>query len=112
MLDCPRTQSGRWAHQPTCLHQPKLVDAPRFLLLSRWGAGEVGFDHVGDDGCRPGDIEAREDRLAFRVHGGLPALCAPAQQAWTALTHDGRGDGLHAMRPHKRIAPILVQVEP
>ena len=77
----------------------------------RWGADEVGFDHVGDDGRRPGDIGAREDRMRLRVHGGLPALRALAQPARTALTHDGRGDGLHAMRPHKRIAPILVQVE-
>ena len=25
MLDCPRTQSGREAHQSTCLHQPNLA---------------------------------------------------------------------------------------
>ncbi|MFL5533948.1 MAG: hypothetical protein ACJ8BC_18465 [Gemmatimonadales bacterium] len=49
--------------------------------------------------------------MRLRVHGGLPALRALAQPARTALTHDGRGDGLHAMWPHKRIAPILVQVE-
>jgi hypothetical protein len=77
----------------------------------RWGADEVGFDHVGDDGRRPGDIGTREDRMRLRVHGGLPALRALAQPARTALTHDGRGDGLHAMRPHKRIARILVRVE-
>jgi hypothetical protein len=77
----------------------------------RWGAGEIGFDHVGDDGGRLGDIDAREDRMALQVHGRLSAVCATAQPVRTSLTHGGRGDGLHAMQPHKRIASILVQVE-
>src|SRR3954447_2082092 len=34
MLDCPRTQSDREAHQPTCLCRTRLPNAPRFLMLS------------------------------------------------------------------------------
>src|SRR5690349_11023397 len=45
MLDCPRTQSGRWVHQPTCLCRPRLPNAPRFLLLSPMSAALA--DHYG-----------------------------------------------------------------
>src|SRR3954449_7045891 len=46
MLDCPRTQSGREVHQPTCLHQPNLnrvqFETRRFQFRSSPPLGDLG----------------------------------------------------------------------
>jgi hypothetical protein len=49
----------------------------RSLRIERWSSGgEIGHDHIGDDGSRFGKVEADE----CRVHGDLFEILASSQE--------------------------------
>ena len=91
----------------------------------RWGADEVGFDHVGEDGARLGEIESGEDWIRGLIHDQLPKIHAAPRVlgAGQRSVEQGQGGGslavavaagcgcklLHDVAPMKLSARILAK---
>jgi hypothetical protein len=46
----------------------------------RGTGGKIGFDHVGEDGARLGEVESGDGRVKRLRHAGLPEILVAAQE--------------------------------